>query len=66
VGEVKGEVVLVVEGAAKRPAADLEAAVAEAAGLVAEGTRKREAASRVGRRHGIAANELYRALLERR
>jgi 16S rRNA (cytidine1402-2'-O)-methyltransferase len=66
VGEVKGEVVLVVEGATKRPAADLEAAVAEAAGLVAEGTRKREAASRVGRRHGIAANELYRALLERR
>jgi 16S rRNA (cytidine1402-2'-O)-methyltransferase len=59
----KGETVLVLGGAA-RPEADLASCVDEARGLVAAGMRKRDAARAVGARRGVAANEIYRALLE--
>ena len=59
----KGEVVLVVAGSGDTPI-DLEAAVAEAADLVAAGTKKREAARAVAARHGLHANDLYEALLD--
>lgn len=60
----KGEVTLVLGGAS--PAvADLEAGVAEARGLVAAGMRKRDAARAVADRAGVAANDVYRALLEK-
>jgi 16S rRNA (cytidine1402-2'-O)-methyltransferase len=63
-GEMRGEVVLVIEGAAETPPS-AEELVGEAASLVATGMRRREAAAEVARRHGASANELYRALVER-
>jgi 16S rRNA (cytidine1402-2'-O)-methyltransferase len=59
----RGEIVVVLEGAPAASAGDVDTAVAEARALVAGGARKREAASRAARRHGTAANEVYRALL---
>jgi 16S rRNA (cytidine1402-2'-O)-methyltransferase len=63
-GEVRGEVALVVAGAAEEPVADLEPLLAEVRRLVAEGMRSREAARAVAERHGASANELYRATLD--
>ena len=63
-GDPKGEVVLVVGGSADAAAVDLAAALEEALGLVAAGTKKRQAARVVGERHGLSANVLYRALLD--
>jgi 16S rRNA (cytidine1402-2'-O)-methyltransferase len=63
-GAVRGEVVIVVEGASDTGPADLEPLVREARALVEGGLRKREAAARVGRRWHVSANELYRALVE--
>jgi 16S rRNA (cytidine1402-2'-O)-methyltransferase len=64
-GELKGEVALVVEGAAGGPASKpaMERLVAEARELAAGGMRKREAASEVARRHGASANAIYRELI---
>jgi 16S rRNA (cytidine1402-2'-O)-methyltransferase len=62
-GELKGEVVVVVEGKADEPAPSIEDLVTEARSLVASGMRKREAAAEVAYRRGASANELYRALL---
>jgi 16S rRNA (cytidine1402-2'-O)-methyltransferase len=62
--ELKGEVVLVVEGA-REESPRIEELVEEAAILVDGGARKREAASLVARRHGVSGNDLYRALVER-
>jgi 16S rRNA (cytidine1402-2'-O)-methyltransferase len=62
--ELKGEVVLVIEGERVRPAPDLSGCVDEARELVAGGMRKRDAAHAVADRHGVSANELYRALLD--
>src|SRR5207302_3518948 len=62
-GDVRGEVVIVLEGAPDTGAPAMEPLVEEARRLVAGGARKREAASRVARRHGVSANELYRALV---
>jgi 16S rRNA (cytidine1402-2'-O)-methyltransferase len=61
--ELKGEVVVVVEGAAEPPSADFEQSVTEARELVNEGMRKRDAAHAVAERRGLGANDLYRALL---
>ncbi len=61
---LKGEVVVVIEGATGPEVADLEACVAEARVLVASGMRKREAAHAVAARHGVAANEVYGGLLD--
>ena len=59
---VKGEVVVVVEGAPP-PTGSIDDAVADAQRLVADGMRKREAAAEVARRHGVSANDVYRALV---
>jgi 16S rRNA (cytidine1402-2'-O)-methyltransferase len=66
-GELKGEVALVVEGAAGAPASGppMERLVAEARELAAGGMRKREAAAEVARRHGASANAIYRELISR-
>jgi 16S rRNA (cytidine1402-2'-O)-methyltransferase len=61
----KGEVVVVIGGARGEPGsravADL---VAEVRGRIATGDRPRDAARAVASRHGVSANELYRATLE--
>jgi 16S rRNA (cytidine1402-2'-O)-methyltransferase len=66
-GDVRGEVVVVVGGASGdaegRPEADPEDLARQAADLVAAGTRRRQAAAEVARRHGVSTNEVYRALL---
>lgn len=61
-GPVKGEVVVVVEGATAVPASS-EDVLDEARELVSGGMRKREAAAKVARLHGVSANEVYRALV---
>jgi 16S rRNA (cytidine1402-2'-O)-methyltransferase len=62
--ELRGEVVLVVEGRRVAAAPDLIAMLEELRGLVDGGMRTREAARAVAERHGASANELYRAALE--
>jgi 16S rRNA (cytidine1402-2'-O)-methyltransferase len=63
-GELKGEVVLVVEGSPGSAAGlPMEQLVAEATQLAAGGMRKREAAAEVARRHGASANAIYRELI---
>jgi 16S rRNA (cytidine1402-2'-O)-methyltransferase len=61
--QVRGEVTLVVAGAAA-PEVDLDAAATEVAGLVAEGVRLKPAVAEVAEREGIARNALYAAALE--
>jgi 16S rRNA (cytidine1402-2'-O)-methyltransferase len=60
---LKGEVVVVIEGASGSATPDLETCVDEARALVAGGMKKRAAAHAVAARHGIAANAIYRTLL---
>ncbi|HXF37776.1 MAG TPA: rRNA (cytidine-2'-O-)-methyltransferase, partial [Actinomycetota bacterium] len=60
----RGEVVLVVEGAAPTGEPSLRAAVEEARGLIEGGMRRRQAATTAARRHGVAANAVYAGLLE--
>ena len=62
--ELKGEVVVVIDGERVRPAPDMSACADEARELVAGGMRKRDAAHAVAERHGVSVNELYRALLD--
>ncbi len=62
--QLKGEVVVVIAGAAGREPDDLEACVAEARDLVAGGMRKRDAAHTVSERHRVSSNDVYRGLLE--
>lgn len=60
-GEVRGEIAIVVEGAA--PAAgDLEAAVRMAADLMAEGRRPGAAAAQAAAEHGVTRGEVYDGL----
>ena len=61
--ELKGEVVLVIEGATDAEPPSLANLVREARALVDAGWKKRRAASEVARRHGASANDLYAALL---
>ena len=61
---LRGEVVVVVEGDREGAPVDMQAAVASARALVADGVRKREAAHAVADRLGVSANEVYRALLD--
>ncbi len=63
-GDLKGEVVVVIGGERDRPEHDMSACADEARELVAGGMRKRDAAHAVAERHGLSANELYRALLD--
>jgi 16S rRNA (cytidine1402-2'-O)-methyltransferase len=62
--ELRGEVVLVVEGRREAAAPDRSAMLEELRGLVDGGLRTRDAARAVAERHGASANELYRAALE--
>jgi 16S rRNA (cytidine1402-2'-O)-methyltransferase len=62
--ELRGEVVLVIGGATQGPAPELAELVEEAAELIREGWKKREAAAEVARRHDVSTNAIYRALLE--
>jgi 16S rRNA (cytidine1402-2'-O)-methyltransferase len=61
--DVKGEVVVVVEGAREVAPGDLGAASSAARELVAGGMRKRDAARAAAERHGLAANDVYRELV---
>jgi len=61
-GEVKGEIVLVVEGAPEPTAADGDAETVYAA-LAAEGMTRREAVKETARRLGLPAREVYRRVL---
>lgn len=61
--DLKGEVVVVIEGAIEPRAVDMNACVAEARELVGEGMRKRDAAHVVAERHGVSTNVVYRSLV---
>jgi 16S rRNA (cytidine1402-2'-O)-methyltransferase len=61
--ELKGEVVVVIEGAGE-PVHDLAAYIEEARELLAEGLKKRDAARAVADRHGVSANDIYAGLLD--
>jgi 16S rRNA (cytidine1402-2'-O)-methyltransferase len=61
--ELKGEVVVVIEGATEPAVPELAELVAEAGALVEAGMKKRAAASEVARRYGASANELYDAMI---
>jgi 16S rRNA (cytidine1402-2'-O)-methyltransferase len=63
--ELKGEVAVVIGGAPAGGAGDVTILIPETEALVESGMRKREAAHEVAERHGVSANALYRALLER-
>jgi 16S rRNA (cytidine1402-2'-O)-methyltransferase len=62
-GELKGEVVVVLEGERTPGSPPLDQVVDEARELVVDGMRKREAARAVADRHGISANDVYRVLV---
>jgi 16S rRNA (cytidine1402-2'-O)-methyltransferase len=64
-GDVRGEITVVVGGAAPRPA-DLAAAVHEVEGLVTGGLRLKDAVSEVAARSSLAKRELYDAVLATR
>lgn len=61
--DVRGEVVLVIEGAREAAPVDLGACVEEVRELVRAGVRRRDAARAVGERRGVSANDLYEAVL---
>ena len=60
---LKGEIVVVIGGADAAEAPDAGELVEEARALMAEGTRTRDAAKAVAKRHGTSANEIYRNLV---
>lgn len=62
--ELRGEVVVVVEGSPGAQGPDPATLLAEVRGLVAEGMKLRQAARTVAERHGVSANELYRQLAD--
>jgi 16S rRNA (cytidine1402-2'-O)-methyltransferase len=61
--DLKGEVTLVVEGAAAQPAVDVDGAVALARSLAAGGMRKREAAKEAAAGTGVPVRQIYDALV---
>jgi 16S rRNA (cytidine1402-2'-O)-methyltransferase len=60
---LRGEVVVVLEGARTPDAVDRAVLIEEARALVRTGMRKRDAAAEVARAHGGSANEIYRGLV---
>jgi 16S rRNA (cytidine1402-2'-O)-methyltransferase len=64
--DLRGEVVLVVEGGKPKGVPDASILLPEVQALIAKGTRARDAARAVAERHGASANELYRAVLDER
>ena len=63
--ELKGEVVVVIDGEHTPETPDFETCADEAQELVDEGMRKRDAAHAVAERHHVSANDVYRQLLKR-
>lgn len=63
--ELKGELVVVLEGSRRPEVLDQDELVEEARALVRAGMRKRDAASEVARNRGASANAIYESLLER-
>ncbi len=61
--ELKGELVVVLEGSRRPEVLDQEELVGEARALVQAGMRKRDAASEVARKRGASANAIYESLL---
>jgi 16S rRNA (cytidine1402-2'-O)-methyltransferase len=61
--ELRGELVVVLEGSRELEAPDLDELVGEARALVASGMRKRDAAAEVARTRKASANTIYRALV---
>jgi 16S rRNA (cytidine1402-2'-O)-methyltransferase len=59
VGEVRGEVVVVIEGAAGRDAPDLQVLAARVESLRHDGLSRREAAARVAEESGVSKRTLY-------
>lgn len=64
-GEVRGEIVIVIAGAAPR-AVSADDALAEVQRLVASGTRLKQASAEVAEAAGVSARELYNAALAAR
>jgi 16S rRNA (cytidine1402-2'-O)-methyltransferase len=64
--EVRGECVVVVSGAPQDSGADVEALLPGVEALVGSGLRPRDAAREIARAGGAAANDLYRAYLQRK
>jgi 16S rRNA (cytidine1402-2'-O)-methyltransferase len=62
--DLKGEVVLVVEGQSAAVEPDLQGTVAHALRLVRSGARKRDAAKEAAGRGGVSATDVYAALVE--
>ena len=62
----KGEITLLLEGAASRPAAapDTEFLLAEAAALLAEGLSRKDVVRRLTESSGLRRNEVYRLVME--
>jgi 16S rRNA (cytidine1402-2'-O)-methyltransferase len=65
-GEVRGEVVVVIEGARPSELRDLDALGDRVEALTADGLPRREAAARVAEETGASKRELYEASLRRR
>ncbi len=61
--ELRGELVVVLEGSREPETLDLDELVGEARALVAAGVRKRDAAAEVARNRGTSANAIYRVLV---
>src|SRR5262249_59801295 len=55
--EIKGEVVVVVEGERTPRTPAIDTVIDEARGLVADGMRTRDAARAVAERHGVSVND---------
>jgi 16S rRNA (cytidine1402-2'-O)-methyltransferase len=66
VGEIRGEVVVVVEGATQKEAPDIEALAAQVESLHADGLSRSAAAARVAAESGVAKRTLYDSSLRRR
>jgi 16S rRNA (cytidine1402-2'-O)-methyltransferase len=62
--ELKGEVVLVLEGGHLQSTPDEDEAVRLAGALVREGARKREAARRISELTGVPASQIYEGLVK--
>lgn len=62
--DLKGELVVVLEGSRRPEVLDEAELVGEAQALVQAGMRKRDAAAEVARKRGASANAIYKALLE--
>jgi 16S rRNA (cytidine1402-2'-O)-methyltransferase len=63
-GQPKGEIVVVIGGATRPAAVDLDACADEARQLISGGMRKRDAARLVAERRSASANEVYRRLID--